>query len=89
MIRLRGRVAWIVGAGLLAAGLCLPAMSVAQQADPGRVFPGADENTVSQAHYFTWINNTSGGAPERQTLINLDFFRWLLETYGMKLDIYA
>ncbi len=89
MIRLTNHSASIVGTALLAAALCLPARSLAQQPDPGKVFPGADENTVSQAHYFTWINNTAGGAPERQTLINLDFFRWLLETYGMRLDIYA
>jgi len=54
-----------------------------------KVFPGADEKTVSQAHYFTWINNTSGGATEKHTMINLDFFKWLLDEYGMKLDIYA
>ena len=54
-----------------------------------QIFPGADEHTVSQAHYFTWINNTDGGAPEDQTMINLDFFKWLKEEYGMQLDIYA
>ena len=56
---------------------------------PQSVFPGADETTVSQAHFFTWINNTSGGSPEKQTMINLDFFRWLQAEYGMQLDIYA
>lgn len=54
-----------------------------------KIFPGADEQTVSQAHYFTWINNTAGGAPEDQTMINLDFFKWLHDEYGMQLDIYA
>jgi len=54
-----------------------------------KIFPGADEHTVSQAHYFTWINNTAGGAPEDQTKINLDFFKWLNDEYGMQLDIYA
>lgn len=74
----------------LAAALCLSVSGKAQPAAaPAKVFPGADENTVSQAHYFTWINNTSGGAPEAQTMINLDFFKWLLDEYGMKLDIYA
>jgi len=56
---------------------------------PKGVFPGADETTVSQAHFFTWINNTSGGSPEKQTMINLDFFRWLKTEYGLQLDIYA
>lgn len=54
-----------------------------------KVFPGADEASVSRAQYFTWINNTNEGTTEQQTLINLDFFEWLREEYGMKLDIYA
>ena len=54
-----------------------------------KVFPGADSTTPSLAHYFTWINNTKGGASEEQTKINLEFFRWLNEEYGMQLDIYA
>lgn len=54
-----------------------------------KVFPGADENTPSRAQYFSWINNTNEGATEEQTLINLEFFRWLKEEYGMVLDIYA
>ncbi len=53
------------------------------------VFPGADEKTPSKAQYFSWINNTNEGPTEAQTLINLEFFRWLLEEYGMSLDIYA
>ena len=47
------------------------------------------ETTPSYAQYFSWINNTNEGATEAQTLINLDFFRWLNERYGMQLDIYA
>ncbi len=54
-----------------------------------KIFPGADENTVSKAQYFSWINNTNEGATEQQTLINLDFFKWLHDEYGMILDIYA
>jgi len=53
------------------------------------VFPGADEKTPSKAQYFSWINNTNEGPTEAQTLINLEFFRWLLDEYGMRLDIYA
>jgi len=53
------------------------------------VFPGADEKTPSKAQYFSWINNTNEGATEEQTEINLNFFRWLKEEYGMQLDIYA
>ena len=50
---------------------------------------GADERTPSVAQYFSWINNTNEGSTERQTLINLDFFRYLKETYGMEIKIYA
>ena len=54
-----------------------------------KVFPGTDETTPSRAQFFTWINNTNEGATEEQTLINLEFFKWLHEEYGMVLDIYA
>ena len=54
-----------------------------------KVFPGADEKTPSKAQYFSWINNTNEGATELQTQINLDFFAWLKDEYGMQLDIYA
>ncbi|RZT95495.1 hypothetical protein EV201_0115 [Ancylomarina subtilis] len=54
-----------------------------------KVFPGADEETPSRAQYFSWINNTNEGTTEEQTLINLDFFKWLNQEYGMVLDIYA
>lgn len=50
---------------------------------------GADATTPPLAQYESWINNTNEGSTESQTLINLDFFRWLKDTYGMKLDIYA
>ena len=44
-----------------------------------RIYPGADEKSLSRAQYFTWINNTNEGPTEEQTLINLDFFEWLKE----------
>ncbi|MCQ2485125.1 MAG: hypothetical protein MJ168_07305 [Clostridia bacterium] len=52
-------------------------------------FAGADNSTPSVPQYFSWINNTNEGSTEEQTLINLDFFRWLKETYGMEIRIYA
>ncbi len=55
----------------------------------GKIFPGADEKTPSRSEYFSWINNTGEGSTEKQTLANLDFFRWLHDKYGMVLDIYA
>jgi hypothetical protein len=39
--------------------------------------------------YESWINNTNEGSTEAQTLINLDFFRWLRDEYGLVLDIYC
>lgn len=54
-----------------------------------KVFPGADEKTPSRAQYFSWINNTNEGTTEEHTQINLDFFKWLKDEYGMQLDIYA
>lgn len=47
------------------------------------------EQTPSRSQYFNWINSTNEGTTEQQTLINLDFFKWLQNTYGMTLDIYA
>ncbi|HUT31708.1 MAG TPA: discoidin domain-containing protein [Sedimentisphaerales bacterium] len=53
-----------------------------------KVFPGADEKTPSAAMYFDWINHAWEGANELSTMANLDFFKWLCDEYGMKLDIY-
>ncbi len=50
---------------------------------------GADERTPSHPQYFSWINNGNEGATEQQTLINLNYFKWLHDTYGMNLEIYA
>jgi hypothetical protein len=54
-----------------------------------KIFPGADEKTPSRAQYFSWINNTNEGPTEAQTKINLNFFKWLKQEYGMQLEIYA
>ena len=50
---------------------------------------GADNLTPSVPQYFSWINNTNEGSTEKHTLINLDFFKYLQDTYGMKIKIYA
>lgn len=47
------------------------------------------EATPSVPQYFSWINNTNEGSTEEQTLINLEFFKWLYDEYGMHLGIYA
>ncbi len=47
------------------------------------------EKTPSVPQYFSWINNTNEGPTEEQTLINLRFFKWLHDEYGMQLGIYA
>ncbi|MBR3766735.1 MAG: hypothetical protein IKL10_00665 [Clostridia bacterium] len=50
---------------------------------------GADNFTPSIPQYFSWINNTNEGSTEEHTLINLDFFKYLKDTYGMEIKIYA
>ena len=50
---------------------------------------GMDEKTPSYSQYFSWINNTNEGSTEKQTLTNLNFFKWLYDEFGMILDIYA
>ncbi len=50
---------------------------------------GADNATPSVPQYFSWINNTNEGSTEEHTLINLDFFKYLQDTYGMQIKIYA
>lgn len=50
---------------------------------------GADNLTPSVPQYFSWINNTNEGSTEEHTLVNLDFFRYLKDTYGMEIKIYA
>lgn len=72
--------------GILAI-LCTFAISA--QAQPKEVYPGASEKSPSRAQYSSWLNNTNEGATEAQTLINLDFFKWLHDTFGMQLEIYA
>ena len=48
---------------------------------------GADNLTPSIPQYFSWINNTNEGSTEEQTLINLDFFRYLRDTYNMEIKM--
>ncbi|GAP73267.1 hypothetical protein [Candidatus Symbiothrix dinenymphae] len=50
---------------------------------------GADNTTPSRSEYFSWINNEWDGGNAEQTRVNLEFFKWLHDTYGMQLDIYA
>lgn len=69
--------------------LLFPALLLPLSPALADVFPGADEDTPSRAHYFTWINNTNEGATEAQTQANLAFFQWLHDVFGMRLDIYA
>ena len=77
--RLSGRFAF-----MLIGFQCLQALAADE-----KIFPGATEQTPSRAHYFSWINNAWEGSTEAQTLINLEFFRWLHDEYGMQLDCYA
>ena len=74
---------WIGAAALL---LAVGALAAAEENEVNR---GATERSPSRSEYFSWINNTNEGATEAQTVVNLEFFRWLFDEYGMKLDIYA
>lgn len=50
---------------------------------------GADEGTPSHSEYFTWINHSFEGPSEETVMAGLNFFKYLQDTYGMQLDIYA
>jgi len=67
----------------------LPQSKGASAMNDGEVFPGADEKTPSRAFYFDWISSQYEGSTEAQTLIKLDFFKWLHDEYGMVLDVYS
>lgn len=75
----------------LTKGRFSPIMKSMRKNKQTRNFPiaGADELTPSRSEYFSWINNTNEGSTEEQTLVDLAFFRYLLKTYSMHLDIYA
>lgn len=47
-----------------------------------------DESSPSRSMYFSWINHGWEGTDEVQTMANLDFFKWMHDEYGMRLDIY-
>jgi len=65
---------------------CLLVLNTSPAAE---IFPGADKASPSRSHYFNWINNTNEGATDAHTRANMDFFQWIHDEYGMKLDIYA
>ena len=44
---------------------------------------------TSKSHFFDWINSQYEGTTEAQTLVNLEFFQWLHDEYGLKLDVYS
>lgn len=69
--------------------ICLVLVSFQALKAQNKMTAGADESTLSKAQYFSWINNTNEGATAEHTTINLDFFGWLKNAYGMQLDIYA
>ncbi|MGA2532698.1 MAG: hypothetical protein ABSG19_06630 [Candidatus Aminicenantales bacterium] len=49
----------------------------------------AGELTPSKSHYFDWINSQYEGTTEAQTLVNMEFFQWLHDEFGMTLDVYS
>lgn len=65
------------------------ALLMMASAESGLGTRGATEKTPARSQYFSWINNRNEGPTESQTIANLEFFKWLHDEYGMKLDIYA
>ncbi|MCF7976057.1 MAG: hypothetical protein K9N55_19725, partial [Phycisphaerae bacterium] len=63
-------------------------LALAAQETPSE-YGNITEKTPSIGQYFSWINNTNEGSTEQQTLVNLAFFKWLHDEYGMHLGIYA
>ncbi len=74
---------------LLAWCLLLPALPGAVGQTPDARVAGPGQSTPSRSHYFDWINSQYEGTTERHTLTNLEFFKWLHDEYGMRLDIYS
>jgi len=76
---------------LLLTVLCLSILSIALFHSVGhtQMTEKELEKIPSRSHYFDWINSQYEGTTETQTLINMDFFQWLHDEYGMVLDIYA
>jgi len=81
------RFSTVLAAALLY--LTFPGFAFSNEEPKQKEKAGANEQTPSRSHYFSWINNTNQGSDETQTLANLDFFGWLNKEYGMELDIYA
>lgn len=48
-----------------------------------------NNESLSRGEYFSWINNTNEGSTEKQTLINLEYFKFMRRRFGLELDIYA
>jgi hypothetical protein len=72
--------------------LCLTACARVDRTEARLPVPGSklvDESTASKSHYFDWINSQYEGTTEAQTLVNMDFFQWLHDEYGLVLDIYS
>jgi len=56
---------------------------------PGEFYGTITEETPSIPQYFSWISHMNEGLDEAQTMAQLEFFKWLNDEYGMKLEIYA
>lgn len=48
-----------------------------------------NNESLSRGEYFSWINHTSEGSTEKQTLIHLNYFRFMHQRFGLEWDIYA
>lgn len=50
---------------------------------------GKSEKDLPVPQCFSWVNNGNEGCTEEHTMKNLDFYQWLYDEYGMKLEIYS
>jgi hypothetical protein len=74
---------------ILFAACAGPSSDEAAAPSPAPAAAPAGELALSRSHYFDWINSQYEGTTEAQTLVNMDFFRWLHDEYGLELDVYS
>jgi len=80
----------VIAITLASISLVAAPLVAAEKADASKFSQrGATEKTPSYSQYFSWINNTNEGSTDHNTMVNLDFFEWLHNEYGMTLDIYV
>ena len=84
----KGAADWTIF--LLLSLLCLTScLGPDRDQKPSPASGPAGELTPSKSHYFDWINSQYEGTTEAQTLVNMEFFKWLHDEFGLTLDVYS